>query len=192
MRIEIDQSGKIEQLNSDTCIACSNEDNYCVVIPKQIKQTIHYDHKNRVKQIKLKLFCIGIYYCISKFLNRKPTIILDNEYEGNESIVKYLLLELLRNQKIPFDKRLIQVSRIGKSSNAHILAINTQRGELKPNKTLSENDITKVLKWFRGQATPALSRFIPSDMLGRVAGHPSSMLNMLNKYINLSLKNEAK
>ena len=146
MKIELDQSGKIEHLNSDTCIACSNEDNYCVVIPKQIKQTIHYNHKNRVKQIKLKLFCIGIYYCISKFLNRKPTIILDNEYEGNESIVKYLLLEILRNQNILFDKRLIQVSRIGKISNAHVLAITTQRGELDPNIKLSENDITKVLR----------------------------------------------
>lgn len=146
MHIEVDQSGKIEHLNSDTYIACSNEDKYCIMIPKQIKQSVHYNYKTKVKQLKLKLFCIGIYHCILNFINKNPTIILDNEYEGKENIIKYLLLELIKKQKIILDKKSVQVSRIGKDSNAHILAINTKRGELKPNKKLSEKDIINILK----------------------------------------------
>ena len=38
MHIEVDQSGKIEQLNKDTVIAYSNKTQYSVLISKEVKQ----------------------------------------------------------------------------------------------------------------------------------------------------------
>ena len=38
MHIEINQSGKIEQLNKDNVIAFSNKNQYSVLISKEVKQ----------------------------------------------------------------------------------------------------------------------------------------------------------
>lgn len=146
MHIEVDQSGKIEHMNTDTYIACSNGESYCVMISKQVKQDIHFNYKNKIKQLKLKLFCIGIFYCILNIIKKDTIIILDNEYDGKENVVKNLLLDLLRIHRIAFDKKMIQISRIGKKSKAHFFAISAKRGYLAPNKKLSKEEIMKLLK----------------------------------------------
>src|SRR3989344_1995271 len=146
MHIEIDQSGKIELLSHDTIIACSNDNQNSIMIPKKIKQTIYYSQKNSISQLKYKLFCIGVYYCIEKFLAKSKLITIDDEYHGRNNLVKSILISYIKEGYINFDEKLIKFSQITKNSNAHHVAIETFRGEHKPNDILTEEKIWRLLK----------------------------------------------
>ena len=145
MHIEIDQSGKVELLSHDTIIACSNDKQYSIKIPKKIKQVIHYNYKNKIGQLKYKLFCIGVYYCIEKFLTKLKLITIDDEYHGRNNLVKSILISYIRREYKNFDERLIRFGQITKNSNAHHVAIETFRGEHKPNDVLTEEQIWRLL-----------------------------------------------
>ena len=146
MHIEIDQSGKIELLSHDTIIACSNDNQYSVKIPKKVKQDIYYNHKNKISQLKYKLFCIGVYYCIEKFLTKSKLITIDDEYHGRNNLVKSILISYIRKNYRNFDEKLIQFNQITKKSNAHHIAIETFRGEHRPNEILTEKHVWRLLK----------------------------------------------
>ena len=146
MHIEVDQSGKVELLSVDTIIACSNEKQYSIKIPKKLKQEIYYNYKNKIKQLKYKLFCIGVYYCLERFLTKSELIIIDDEYHGKNNLVKSVLLSYIRKKYFNFDNKIINFGNIGKKSNAHHVAIETFRGEHKPNEILTEKQIWRLLK----------------------------------------------
>lgn len=145
MHIEIDQSGKIEQLNMDTYIAFSNHEQYCVKLPKKVKQEIVYECRQKVKQLIPKLFAVCIFYCIKGYLSTKQLVTVDMEYPGWEAFIKRELVRILQ-QHAPFDKDIIRFGSITKSSRAHKLALRTFRGEEKPNKILTKEEVMKWLK----------------------------------------------
>ena len=146
MHIEVDQSGKIEQLSQDTIIACSNNKQYCIKIQKKIKQSIYYNYKTKIKQLKYKLFCIGVYYCIEYILSKCELIVIDDEYHGKNDLIKSILFSYIRKKFVDFDEKMIRFSRISKNSNAHHVAIETFREEHKPNEVISEKQIWGLLK----------------------------------------------
>lgn len=146
MQIEVDQSGKIELLSTDTIIACSNEIQYSIKIPKKIKQIIHYDYKTRIKQLKYKLFCVGVYYCIERFLTKSELVLIDIEYHGKNNLVKSILLSYIKKRYHDFDKKIIRFGHIGKNSNAHHLALETLRKDHKPNGILTGKQIWSLLR----------------------------------------------
>ena len=146
MQIEVDQSGKIEMLSHDTVIACSNGKQYCIKIAKKIKQELFYNYKKEIKQLKYKLFCIGLYYCIERFLHDSKSIIIDDEYHGKNNLVKSILLSYIRKKYPNFDEKIIRFRNIGRKSNAHHVAIETFRKEHKPNEILTKKQIWRLLK----------------------------------------------
>jgi hypothetical protein len=146
MHIEIDQSGKIEQLNKDTVVAFSNEHQYSVLIKKSIKREIFVKYKSKVKNLRYKLFCLGIYYCIKNYLNNYHSMVIDFEYQGKENLIKSILLYYIRSTCGQFNSKLIRFGSITKNSNAHAAAIDAYRGHRKPNLILTLKDIEKWLK----------------------------------------------
>lgn len=146
MRVEVDQSGKIEQLNKDSVIAFSNRNQYSVLIPKLIKQEAYKLYKRKIKNLRYKLFCIGIYYCLQHYIKEKELITICCEYSGKENLIKSLLLNYLRKDDTKIDPKIIHFGIIGKKSNAHAVAIDVFRGNRKPNKILSLEDVEKWLK----------------------------------------------
>lgn len=146
MRIEIDQSGKIEQLNKDTYIAFSNHEEYCVKFPKKIKGEIVYEYKTKVSQIIQRLFAICIFYCLENYVSKKELITIDLEYPGWEADIKTYLIPLLRLKDKGFDKNKIDFSSIEKKSRAHKVAKSAFIGKSKPNRILSKDEVTKWLR----------------------------------------------
>ena len=146
MRIEIDQSGKIEQLNKDSVIAFSNKTQYSILIPKEVKQEVFRLHKGKIKELRYRLFCIGIYYCFRDYIKEKELITICCEYIGKENLIKSFLLDYLRKSYPMMDSKVIRFGKIGKSSNAHAVAIDVFRGNRKPNKILSLIEVEKCLK----------------------------------------------
>jgi len=145
MHIEVDQSGKIERLSMDTIIACSNSRQYCVMIPKKVKQKIYTGYRGEIKQLRYKLFCVGIYFYIRGFSDCS-LVVIDDEYLGRNKLIKSILLNYIKKENPAFESCFVKFGNIGKESNAHHLAIETFRGEHKPNEILTENQIMGVLK----------------------------------------------
>ncbi len=144
--IEVDQSGKIELMSQDTIISCSNASQYSIKIPKKVKQSIYLEKKNKVKQIKYKLFCIGVFHCIKRYLGKANLIVIDDEYQGKNNLIRSILIGLIKADFPNFDSKIIKFGNIGKKSNAHHLAIETLRKEHKPNETISIETILNYLK----------------------------------------------
>ena len=146
MYIEIDQSGKIEQLDKNSIIAFSNKNQYSVLIPKEIKKEIYNLYKGKIQDLRYRLFCIGIYYCIKDYVKEKELITICYEYLGKENLIKSFLLDYLRKDYPTIDSKIIRFGSIGKNSNAHAVAIDVFRGNRRPNKILSLNEVKKCLK----------------------------------------------
>ena len=146
MHIEVDQSGKIEQLNKDTYIAFSNHEQYCIKIPKDVKQALVYDYKTKIRQIIQKLFAISVFYCLKDYLEKKELITIDIEYQGWGDFIKREMVSCIKNSHPNFDNKIIRFGQITKESKAHKLALRTFREEEKPNRILTKNDIIKWLK----------------------------------------------
>jgi len=146
MHIEVDQSGKIEQLDKNTIIAFSNKNQYSVSITKEIKKEVYKLYKLNVKDLRYRLFCIGVYYCLKDYMKEKELITICCEYQGKENLIKSFLLDYLRRDYAKIEPKIIRFGRIGKQSNAHAVAIDVFRGNRRPNKILSLKDIEKCLK----------------------------------------------
>ena len=146
MKIEVDQSGKIEQLNKDTSIAFSNKNQYCILIPKELKQEIFKIYRGKVKDLRYRLFCIGVYFCLRDYIKEKELITICWEYQGKDNLIKSFLLNHLRKNYQQIDPKIIRFGKIGKSSNAHAVAIDVYRGNRRPNKILSLKEVEECLK----------------------------------------------
>ena len=146
MHIEVDQSGKIEQLDKDSIIAFSNKNQYSVLIPKELKRELYVLYKGKVKDLRYRLFCIGVYYCLKDYIKEKELVTICCEYTGQENLIKSFLLDYLRKSYQSADPKIIRFGEIGKQSNAHSAAIDVFRGNRKPNKILSLKDIEKCLR----------------------------------------------
>ena len=187
MRIEVDQSGKIEQTEMDTVVAFSNNHQYAVLLPKELKRRLIGKYREE-RQIILKLFVIYVYYTLRDYLHQIELIIVDNEYEGKQNYIKSLLLDFIRKDYRDFDKNLIRIAHITKKSKAHEVAANVKRGFAKPQRMLSEKDIEKMIQGAR-MSRPA-STILSAKLRHGSAWHPSSTsLNIITYYLNFSFKN---
>lgn len=127
MKIEIDQSGKIEDTNRLTAIAYSNGCTKSLIITAKDKKTIQSVFR-RIGQPKIfvyKLFAVAIFVLIKDDSKKIDQIIIDKEYLGYEKLLKRFILETaLRNgKKIEGDS--LHFHSIGKKSNAHKVALTT-------------------------------------------------------------------
>ncbi|MFC1723407.1 hypothetical protein ACFL0V_04680 [Nanoarchaeota archaeon] len=145
MYIEVDQSGKIEQFGMDTVIALSNGIRYSILIPKKAKQQVYLKRKKEIDNLKLKLFTIGLYYCLKGFIKGDVKTVICMEYTGHDRLIKSDLIDLLRKRNLVIDSENICFNQITKKSGAHKFAIQVYRKQKSPNRILSEQDIEKIL-----------------------------------------------
>ena len=202
MHIEVDQSGKIEQTDMDTVVAFSNNHQYAVLLPKELKRKLIGKYRKE-KQIILKLFVICVYYTLKDYLHQIRLIIIDNEYEGKQNYIKSLLLDFIRRDYKDFDKNLIKIAHITKKSKAHEAASNVKRSFAKPQKTdncervrseahshvTSEKDIEKFIQG--ALASRPASTVFSAKLRHGLAWHPSStLLKRIFYYLNFSFKED--
>lgn len=144
--IEVDQSGKVEQFNMDTVVALSNDRKYAVLIPKKVKQEIFMSHKTQCDNLKYKMFSTALYYCIKNFIDENRLTLICTEYERKESIIKAFLVDLLKENNLYANYKLIRFGILTKKSPAHKLAISVFRKTKEPDIALSANHICPLLK----------------------------------------------
>ena len=136
MKIGIDQSGKIENTNRLTIIACSNKANKSLLITARDKRAIQsvFRKIGQPKIFVFKLFAVAIFALIKDDLKKIDQIIIDREYIGYENLIKQFIQEVAQKNNNEIAKEDIHFRSIGKKSRAHRVAIEAflrKRGDVK-------------------------------------------------------------
>lgn len=97
MKVEIDQSVKIEQINRDTIIAFSNNISFAVVIPAKAKKHIkqRFRQEGRPYLFYYRTFAAGVTLLVERHLRSIDTLVIDREYPGKEQLIKRMILEMI-------------------------------------------------------------------------------------------------
>jgi hypothetical protein len=141
MKIEIDQSGKIENTNKLTVISYSNKINKSILITSKDKKSIQSVFR-KIGQPKLfvyKLFAVAIFILIKDKIKQIDQIIIDKEYVGYENLIKDFICQIAQKDKTKIDRKNIHFKSIGRKSKAHEISINSFRKK-KADKRLSAKE----------------------------------------------------
>lgn len=143
MRVEIDQSGKIERTNKDTVLCLSNDFWDTVIIKAKTKRYLQefFRRRGQIRNFVLLTFCSGLAALLRRN-NNLNQIIVDREYTGKDSIIKNIVLEMLGFDRKPE----IHFALIGKSAKAHDLATKVTHKKEAAKKELSVEEILEEIK----------------------------------------------
>jgi hypothetical protein len=146
MKVEVDQSGKIGDTKIPTVLAFSNGEQYTILISAKVKRfCIRYLRTRGYSgpSFYLRLFTIGLFFLLKSQISKLSQVVIDVEYFGKDQLIKEQLINLLnrhnREEKVNPDA--IQFGYIGKKSQAHLIALQTFRRQLKLSRTLSEREL---------------------------------------------------
>lgn len=151
MKIEIDQSWKIEKTNKATVLAFSNKKSFALKIPSKIKRQLQemFRRQGQPTLFVYRTFAAGIFLLIKDHLKKITYIVIDIEYPGKEPLIKEILLELLRKYKLKEPE--IAFKRIGEKPKVHYAAHNVFTGKKKADKIVSFEELRElVIKKDRG------------------------------------------
>ncbi len=147
MRVEVDQSGKIEQTDGDTILAFANGASGSLLIRATVKRQCLQALRRRgigTKMITLRLFSTGLFLLLRKVLKEGALVMIDTEYIGREGDIKGMLLRMARRDNLKLGPDQIRFGQIGRKSPAHTKGIEVFRGKKTPDKVLTVNE---MLRW---------------------------------------------
>lgn len=148
MAIEIDQSGRVEDLSTGTAIAFSNGESAALFISAGAKRRlIAYLRRNSfipAKDLPAVIFSILLFFLIVD--HEIEVLKIDEEYTGKNEIIEETLKKLFVRRRV---KKIqdIRFVRIGKQSPAHTFAwrVHRVKGRLRKTKKVSEKEILKYM-----------------------------------------------
>ncbi|MBC8450229.1 MAG: hypothetical protein H8D78_21055 [Chloroflexi bacterium] len=147
--VEIDQSGKMDNLAKDTVLAFSNDIQHAIRIPAAAKrnlvQYLRQKGKSRTRAAIL-LFSAALFLLLRDALERIDRIVIDVEYEGYEDEIKGWLLSRIYQVDSGFDKARVRFQRVGKKSPAHRRALAVFRGQEPPDQVVTEQALLGMLR----------------------------------------------
>ncbi len=119
MKIEIDQSGKVEETARITVIGDSKGN--IITIKSKDKQIIQeiYRKAKQPRKFVIQLFSLLTTFLIAKTIDNSITYSIDTEYPNKEEEITSLILYFSEILNIKISRHQIQFKRIGKSSLAH-------------------------------------------------------------------------
>jgi hypothetical protein len=147
MRVEVDQSWKIENTNKHSVLAFSDGFASSVLIPAKDKKLLQefFRAAGKPEMFVYRTFAILAYHLVKDCLDKIDTIVFDREYPSKEALIKDLFLQLVRKDKPDFDKNSIWFDEIGKKSNAHWEAYWVFKSEKEPTKIITHQMVLKEI-----------------------------------------------
>ena len=142
---QIDQSGKIEQTERHTVIACTGNTEITVLLRKTEKRKLQQVFKQTDNQkVFPYLTFAALLAILIKALKPKTKIVIDKEYFGHEKLIEEkikIYLEELEASSLPK----IEFGHVGKLSTAHQVAYQVARGKKVPTLIVNSKDVMKVI-----------------------------------------------
>lgn len=148
MRLEIDQSGKIENTSKPTVLAFSNSHSDIIVLKTQDKKAIQtfFRQINKPRLFVHITFVAAIFLLIKDHLAKNDQIIIDREYLGYEKFIHRKLHEFI-NDNSRVGGITIHSHQIGKKSQAHLLAYSVSRKKTYNKvKKINKDEIIRIIK----------------------------------------------
>ena len=146
MKVQIDQSNKIEQTQKDTVIALSNGIKFTILIRAKDKRTLQNEFRKRGEP---RNFIVFTFSALLVFLLRKikpaVSVIIDLEYSDKENIIWDRLVEYSRLVDFKIDRSLIRFKSVGKESPAHKLAARVSARKQNPDLRISAKEVIEVI-----------------------------------------------
>ena len=145
MKYQIDQSGKIEQTNRNTVIACAGKVEMTILLKKKEKRKLQqvFKQTDNLKVFPYLTFA-ALLALLIKQLKPKEKIIIDKEYFGHEKLIQDKIETYLVELGKSFLPQ-IEFGHVGKLSDAHSLAYKVARGKIKPTLIVNSKEIMKII-----------------------------------------------
>ncbi len=147
--VEVDQSGKVENLTDHTALAFSDGIQYAILIPARVKRAGVQVLRRRGVDKKLgtlHLFAAGLYLLLTLHLEQINLVVIDTEYAGQEETIRARLLRSVRRTYSHFHEDKVVFRRIGKKSPAHKRAWSVHRGKARADRVIQEAELVNALK----------------------------------------------
>ena len=144
MRIEIDQSGKLEDTNKHTFLAYSNNSHFVLKLGSTEKKKLqkYFRSIGKPRLYIYITFASLIIILLEKFKSSNNQIIIDTEYPGKSHLIR----DLIKNMRRNFPIKEIVFHSIGKKSRAHFLAKGTAIKKLNPDIVIRADRVLKIIK----------------------------------------------
>jgi len=122
MKVEIDQSGKVEKTAKTTYV--SDSLSHTIQISSRNKLVLQniYRKAGRPRMFVYELFSALVAILIRQSYTKTNIYIVDTEYLHQDQKLRQLILRYLQKVKIYADKNQIRFAKIGKKSKAHSTA----------------------------------------------------------------------
>ncbi len=142
---QIDQSGKIEQTERQTVIACTNGTQITILLKKGEKRKLQKIFKTMdMYKFFSYLTFAALLALLIKELKPKHKIIIDKEYFGHENLIEEKVMVYLKQLRETYSFK-IEFGHVGKLSAAHNLAYLVAIGKKKPNLVVDAREVIKVI-----------------------------------------------
>jgi len=161
MRIEIDQSGKVEDTSRKTVVAYadSNDKTKSVLVSARTKRKIQEIYRTMGKS---KLFIYNTFSILLFFLTKEnkksDLIVVDLEYPGKDKIILDMLNEIREVHKL--SQLNVRFERIGNKPKAHYAANKVFNNKKKADVILGTNDIVETIKKTDGHLRGCISTLV--------------------------------
>lgn len=158
MRVEIDQSGKVEDTGRKTVVAYADSNNKTksVLISARTKRKIQeiYRTIGKSKLFVYNTFSILLYF-LTKDCSKSDLIAIDLEYPGRDKIILDMLLNIREIYKMSVLN--IRFVRIGSKPKSHFAAKNVFNNKKKADIVLVLKDIVEIIKKTDGRLKKSIS-----------------------------------
>jgi len=149
MRVEIDQSWKIEKTNKPTVIAFSNSQTEgSILVPQEVKKlafTYLEERFGREKINIIRIFAACIVILLKNHNLKTASLIIDREYPGYEPVLKNLIVDYGKKLGLMLNFEDISIQEIGKKSEAHWLAYDVFTKKKKAGRVIQLRELLKIL-----------------------------------------------
>jgi hypothetical protein len=148
VRIEIDQSVKIDEIAHDTVLAFSDGVRRAIVIPAAVKREAMAYLWERGKSRKvagLIVFTAGLFLLLRDVANSITLAIIDREYTGCDALITNRLLQFLWAEGLRVSPDTLAFGYVGKKSKAHNLAVEVHRGKSVPDHRVTLRELLEIL-----------------------------------------------
>lgn len=148
MRVEVDQSGKIESTNKPTIVCFSDSESKSILIKAKDKRQLQqiFRKAGKPKMFVVQTFSCLIYWLLKDFLSKVDQVIIDREYPGYENLIKSYLVQLAKHDSKDFSSDKIYFAEIGRKSPAHLKAYQDYRRKKADIKIEAEDILGLVLR----------------------------------------------
>ncbi len=163
MKYQIDQSGKVEQTERHTVIACTNGKSITILLNKKDKRALQRLFRSiENERLFPYLTFAALLAILIVELDSKQQIIIDREYLSHEDLIEEKLnfyLEQMGVTTIPH----ITFGHVGKLSNAHNLAYRVAVGREKPTIIVGSKEVMGVILGTKKGRNRLTQDWIPGD-----------------------------